>query len=228
MIWKRACKSLKDKRLDNQEEKKLHLEELLRLERQGKLNLFYADGLGFSLTPCVPYAWQAIGSRIEIPSTRSKTLNLFGIWDAKVYLNLYRVEGSLTSEIVIKYIDEFCKNIKGRNIIILDNASIHVSKVFKNSKVGQIDKGLEVFYLQTYYPHLNLIEHLWRFMKYEWIEFDAYSSCNNLVKYIEKVSDNFGHKYTINLVQELINELAVLSNPLFVFWEGIGVVFNKL
>ena len=200
MIWKRVRKSLKDKRPDNYEEKKLHLEELLKLEQQGELNLFYADGSGFSLTPCVPYAWQEIGSRIEIPSNRSKTLNLFGIWDAKADLNLYSVEGSLTSEIIIKYIDDFCNNIEGRNVIILDNASIHVSKEFKTKMIDWEDKGLEVFYLPTYSPHLNLIEHLWRFMKYEWIEFDAYKSWNNLVEYVENISANFGNKYTINFV----------------------------
>ncbi len=145
MIWKRVRKSLKDKRPDNYEEKKQELKELIKLEQQGELNLFYADGSGFSLTPCVPYAWQEKGSRIEIPSTRSKTLNLFGIWDAKTNLNLYSVEGSLTSDIVIKYIDNFCENIKGRNVIVLDNASIHVSKAFKNKVIEWNSKGLEIF-----------------------------------------------------------------------------------
>lgn len=200
MIWKRVRKSLRDRRPDDYEEKKEELKKLVRLEQLGELNLFYADGSGFSLTPCVPYAWQEIGSRIEIPSTKSKTLNLFGIWDAKINLELFSVEGSLTSEIVIKYIDSFCENIEGRNVIVIDNASIHVSKAFKNKRIEWNSKGLEIFYLPTYSPHLNLIEHLWRFMKYEWIEFKAYKSWENLVEYIEKIAENFGTKYTINFV----------------------------
>ncbi len=39
---------------------------------------------------------------------------------------------------------------------------------------------------------------LWRFMKYEWIEIDAYSSWHNLVAYVEKVIREFGKQYTIN------------------------------
>jgi len=31
-------------------------------------------------------------------------LNLFGIWDANKDLNLYSIEGSLTSEVVIEYL----------------------------------------------------------------------------------------------------------------------------
>ncbi|MEY4517686.1 MAG: hypothetical protein RLZZ499_285 [Cyanobacteriota bacterium] len=43
-----------------------------------------------------------------------------------------------------------------------------------------------------------LIETLWRFMKYEWIEGEAYTSWKNLVEYVENVLINFGTKYTIN------------------------------
>ena len=160
--------------------------------------MFYADGSGFSMIPSVPYAWQEIGTRIEVPSFKSKTLNLFGIWDAKKNLNLYSIEGSLTSQIVIEYIDDFCKDINERTIIVLDNASIHKSKVFKNKELEWKSKGLEIFYLPTYSPHLNLIEHLWRFMKYEWIDFNVYNSWENLVGYVENIANEFGNLYTIN------------------------------
>ena len=35
----------------------------------------------------------------------------------------------------------------------------------------------------SYSPQLNLIEILWRFMKYEWIELNAYESWDSLVSY---------------------------------------------
>ena len=35
-------------------------------------------------------------------------------------------------------------------------------------------------------------------MKYEWIEFDAYKSLENLVDYLENIIRNFGEKYIIN------------------------------
>ena len=37
----------------------------------------------------------------------------------------------------------------------------------------------------TYSSQLNLIEILWRFMKYEWIETQAYTSWKHLTQYIE-------------------------------------------
>jgi hypothetical protein len=51
-----------------------------------------------------------------------------------------------------------------------------------------------------YSPELNLIEILWRFIKYEWIEFSAHNSWSDLVNYVEGVIKNFGDKYKINFV----------------------------
>jgi len=47
-------------------------------------------------------------------------------------------------------------------------------------------------------PQLNMIEILWRFMKYEWIELNAYETWESLVSYVEKVLREFGSTYVIN------------------------------
>jgi transposase len=45
------------------------------------------------------------------------------------------------------------------------------------------ERGITIFdfELPAYSPELNLIEILWRFIKYQWIEIDAYSSWQSLV-----------------------------------------------
>ncbi|NNM59570.1 MAG: IS630 family transposase, partial [Legionellales bacterium] len=52
-------------------------------------------------------------------------------------------------------------------------------------------------YLPPYSPELNLIEILWRFMKYSWISFSAYSCFNSLKTEIERVLCEVGMKYKI-------------------------------
>jgi hypothetical protein len=47
---------------------------------------------------------------------------------------------------------------------------------------------------------LVLLIVLWRFIKYEWIELDAYKSWTHLVNYVENVLQNFGEKYKIIFV----------------------------
>ena len=191
-------KSLKKKRPDDYEERKAMLEELEKQAERKEIDLYYGDGSGFSLIPYIPYAWQETGTTIEVPSFKGKTLNLFGIWNAKKDLNLYSVEGNLTSDVIISYVDDFVKKIKKRTVLVLDNASVHKSKVFQKKTKEWKEKGLDIFYLPSYSPHLNLIEILWRFMKYEWIEFNVYESFANLTEYIEKIAFNFGKIYTIN------------------------------
>ncbi len=44
-------------------------------------------------------------------------------------------------------------------------------------------KNLEIFWLPAYSPQLNLIEILWKFIKYEWMEIEAYT---NFKKYCYK------------------------------------------
>jgi hypothetical protein len=41
-------------------------------KKSKELDLYYFDESGFSLTPCIPYAWQPVGEVIEVPSSRSK------------------------------------------------------------------------------------------------------------------------------------------------------------
>ena len=61
-------------------------------------------------------------------------------------------------------------------------------------------KGLKIFYLPPYSPHLNPIEQLWKFMKYYWIEFDAYKSAKHMLNYVEKVIIGYGNDYVVNFV----------------------------
>ena len=61
-------------------------------------------------------------------------------------------------------------------VVVLDNAPIYKSKAFLKKVAEWSKKKLKIFWLPTYSPQLNLIETWWRFMKYKWIESQAYPS----------------------------------------------------
>lgn len=176
------------------------LEELKRQAEQGDIDLRYFDESGFCLVPYVPYAWQEQGKTIEIETSKSKRLSVVGFLNTNNELDAYTFEGTITSEVVIACTDEFCKTRESthKTVVVIDNASIHTSEAVEE-KIAQWEaKGLTLFYLPKYSPELNLIEVLWRFMKYEWIEFSAYLSWQHLVEYVENVIRNYGKKYKIN------------------------------
>lgn len=56
---------------------------------------------------------------------------------------------------------------KGRRVVVvfLDNAPFHKAGAIQDARVGWEAKGLELYYLPAYCPHLNLIEGVWRRLK---------------------------------------------------------------
>lgn len=182
------------------DQKQAELETLQQLEEQGKLDLYYLDAAGFCLIPCVPYGWQPIGQTIGIESKRSQRLNVLGLMTRTNQLHSYVSTQSITSEVVIACIDAFLPNVNKRTVIVVDQASIHTRDALDNKLAQWEQRNIEIFQLPSYSPQLNLIEILWRFIKYEWIEISAYQSWQSLVKYVEKVLKEFGEKYVINFV----------------------------
>src|SRR5882762_4240769 len=112
-------------------------------------------------------------------------------------LQAYSRVGSVDSDVVVRCINDFCKDIDKKTVVVMDNSPIHTSETFQKNIPVWKDRGLDIFYLPKYSPELNCIEILWRFIKYEWIEFDAYKSWTHLVNYVENVLQNFGEKYKI-------------------------------
>jgi len=91
----------------------------------------------------------------------------------------------------------FAEDITKETVVVIDNASIHTSNKFKAMIEKWESQGLKIFNLPPYSPQLNPIEMLWKFMKYYWIELDAYKSVEKMKDYIEKVIVGYGSVYEI-------------------------------
>lgn len=163
-----------------------------------QIDLFYLDESGFCLTPCISYGWQEKGQTVEIPCTKSKRLNVLGFYNRENEFYQFSTENKIDSEFVIKAIDTFIERVFRPTVLVVDNASIHTSKLFMSKIEAWMEKKLYVFYLPKYSPHLNMIEILWRFIKYSWIDVKAYLSWENLVKNLEEIFDQIGSKFRIN------------------------------
>ena len=196
--WKRMRKTTKKKHDEvaflraKNEIRALHTQ-----EAKGVLDLYYFDESGFNLTPEVPYAWQGVGETIGIPSGKSKRLNVLAFCNKKLDFIQRTVQGYVDSQTVINFFDEFSLKIEKKTVVIIDNASVHTSKKFKNELDKWEAKGLYVKYLPTYSPELNLIEIVWRFIKYSWLPLTAYLSFKKLKNSLQNVLDGIGSKYQI-------------------------------
>jgi transposase len=199
MTWRRIRRKVKgvpDPEL--YQERKEALEVLLEEDEGGVIDLWYYDESGFCLVPYIPYAWQEQGETISIESGASKRLNVCGFMNKRNELEAYTIEGAVDSDVVIHFFNVFCSTLQGPTVVVVDKASIHMSEAFQEAIPQWEKQGLWIFYLPGYSPELNLIEILWRFMKYEWIEFWACANFACLIQYVEGVIKGFGGKYKIH------------------------------
>ena len=77
---------------------------------------------------------------------------------------------------------------------------MHRSAAFQRKESEWRAQRLYVIFLPAYSPELNLIEILWRKIKYEWLPVTAYQSFKTLTNHVLKVLSGYGDKYLINFV----------------------------
>lgn len=199
--WKRARKSLKSKR--NEEDFEKAEQDIAAFEKEqekGEIDVVYFDGSGFNLTPCVPYAWQPIGkdNTIEIPSARSKGINVLAFLSKHNELTPYVFENSITGAVVAACFNNFAGRISKPTVVMLDNAPMHTGKIFSDNIEKWQEKGLFPYFISAYSPELNIIEILWKKIKYEWLSFFAYENLEKLKKELETILKECGVKYLID------------------------------
>ena len=99
--------------------------------------------------------------------------------------------------VVMACCEACCKPIKQKTVVRIDNASIHTSEAFEDRLPYWKKKGLIIKYVPPYSPELNLIEILWRRIKYTWLPFSAYECLNALSKALETILSRVGSEYQI-------------------------------
>ena len=190
--------SLKNKRnQDEFERKQQQIESLKELEDSGYIDLYFGDESHFGLTPNVPYAWQTKHNPILLPAAKGKFLNVVGLMNRKNDLFFEMNETTFNTDKIICFLDRFAAQIVKRTVVVLDNSPIHRSNKFKAKIKEWEEKDLLIYFLPPYSPELNLIEILWRRIKYNWLSFDAYLCFQNLKERLENVLQNIGLKYDI-------------------------------
>ena len=197
--WKRMRKSVKNKQ--SAEEAEASREEITKFQEQedkGEIDIYYFDESGVSTVPTVPYGWQSAEETVALPANRSKRVNILGFCNRANDFYHERVEGWVNSDHVITAFDNFIARLCKQTIIIVDNASMHRSKKFKAKLAEWEKKNVLVYYLPPYSPELNLIEIVWRFLKYQWLPLAAYHSYKQLKDCLKEVLENIGSEYTIS------------------------------
>lgn len=150
------------------------------MSEQGRIDLYYGDESAVSLLPCVPYGWQFKDEQAFMPSSRGKGVNCFGLINRKSECWFRTTEQAVTAQTIVDWLDVFALGLRRVTVVVLDNAPTHQAKEVQERLSGWQERGLYVFFLPTYSPHLNIAETLWRKLKYEWLKADDYADKETL------------------------------------------------
>ena len=102
---------------------------------------------------------------------------------------------------MIEFLEQVSFSITKSTVIILDNARIHTAHKIKERIEFWQKRGLYIFYLPPYSPHLNIIERLWKELKARWIKPENYLSVDDLFYAVNNCLNQVGDKIKINFKQ---------------------------
>jgi putative transposase len=180
------------------EQAKRVLDNLRQRAAAGQLDLDYLDECGFAPSLPCGYSWTLPGDRKRVPyeypqGRRVNVLATYRPYAAVPELHYRAFERTLTSDDLIAYLKERPGTERPR-VVVLDNASAHVSKVLKAARRELAQEGIYLYYLPAYSPELNAIEALFRQIKYQEIPQRSHTSKTQLRESVEHGFDTYGQK----------------------------------
>ncbi|QRX89465.1 MULTISPECIES: transposase [Streptomyces] len=167
----------------------------------GTEDLYYLDESGFSPTLPTGFTWARTGVRavVKREDTKNRRVNVLGalsesgpgpelVWRAVDH----KIDASMVLDFVCTHIARLPKGTDSltdpppgwRRVrpctIVMDNAQIHHARLFKGRREELEAIGVHLFYLPPRSPELNLIERIWRSVKYQDMPVRAYTSTTAL------------------------------------------------
>jgi len=177
-----------------------------------KLKLLFVDETGFLLENNNYFSWRNPDEEIyQGPKTKTKErLNLIlCVSNSKVITKKF-TKNPVDSKVFIEFLNDLIKELseeeKQKTIIVMDNATFHISRdvvnFFKNNKL----KGLTIC---PYRSSFNMIELTFRYVK-NIIYKNVYSKLNDLQEDVIKILESKKLKMTlINLYKETLQKYKI-------------------
>lgn len=156
------------------------LRELEKLVDERAIDLLYGDESQVSMLPSIPYGWQFADEEVAMPTARGAVLNCFALLKRTNECRFATTLGKITAAFVFEPLENLSMSLKKLTVVVLDNARVHRARLIQERIKAWQAGGLFVFYLPAYSPHLNIVETLWRKLKYEWLLPEHYETVQGL------------------------------------------------
>jgi transposase len=135
----------------------------IKQAREGVIELFFMDASHFVMGGLPSRVWSKVRKWVRTSSGRKRYNVLGAVNFASKKIETIKNDSYITSTQVIELLEDIAKKYAGKAIsIVLDNASYQRAKIVQ-AKAKQLN--IELLFLPTYSPNLNLIERVWKLVK---------------------------------------------------------------
>ena len=139
------------------------LEPRIQEAQAGRRALYFVDAAHFVLAPFLGYLWVRIRRMIQAHSGRQR-FNVLGALNALTHQMITVTNATYINAPVVC---ELLRQVAARNVslpitLVLDNARYQKCALVQELAATL---NIELLYLPSYSPNLNLIERMWRFVK---------------------------------------------------------------
>jgi len=127
------------------------------------IHLFFMDASHFVMSGLVGRLWCKVRLWVKTSSGRKRYNVLGALHFISKKIEMVANDSYITSVQVVELLEKLATRYVGKPIaIILDNASYQRCKLV-TTKAAEL--GIELMFLPSYSPNLNLIERAWKFVK---------------------------------------------------------------
>ena len=186
------------------------LEPRLKDAREGKGHVFFADAAHFVFGTFLCCLWSFRRVFVRAASGRQR-FNVLGAWNAvtntlTTVMNTTVVNTATMCELLEKIA---AQKLVGLVTVVLDNA-----KYQRNAAVQALAKslGIDLLYLPSYSPNLNLIERLWRLIKRRTLYGKYYPAFANFKAAIEQTISDLPTKHKDSLQSLMTHHFQVFKD----------------
>ena len=173
------------------------LKELESLSIKSEIGLYNGVETHVCSEGYVPYGWQFPEEDVCFLSERSYKFNCFGLINRQSQCHWQVTRQNMNTEFVWEFLEEFSFEIQCKTFVVLDNARIHKTQAIKERIPYWRKRGLYLFFLPPYSPHLTIAETLWRKMKKERLAPPDYLTEDDIAYAINMCLTNMGKEHRI-------------------------------
>lgn len=173
----------------------------------GQLVLDYLDECGFSPTRPVGDRWSLPRQRklIRYEAPQGRRVNALAAYrpdGRSPRLEVFTAERTWDSYDLLGFLKALPWS-KVPRVVVLDNASIHTSKVIRQARHGLAASGIYLYFLPPYSPELNQVEPVFRQVKHQEIPQRSFTTRSDLREAVEGGFSNYGRRLRPKIPKEL-------------------------